>query len=1514
MKAHIKLALAVITLFTLAESVHAANKNWAGPGGSTTAPVSGEWDTTSIAWNTGSGAANATFSTADSPIFGGADGTYGIRCNTALTLNSSQVIKFNNSGYTLTNDVARTITLPNSSGTAPGIQVASGKTAAIGTNVTVTSSTSIWGSPTGTAGGELDIENGGTLTATGGTAGQVGAGTVIKVKLGGRIIHNPGAIAGSFLLGSTAGDNSTLVVDGGTVSIQGSATVVRVGGNGTAVNLSGTLTINSGSFSMASTSSGSMTLGVLAGNLGTNNLNGGIESVNRIVQGAGSGCINFNGGTLRAVTNVFASTFLNGLTRANVRDGGAVIDNNGFGITIGQALLHSSLGGDNATDGGLTSSGSGTNLLTGANTYNGPTVVSSGTLATTTASTGGGAYSVADGATLEVRVVGGGETLAASAVTLGTVGSLGLNFALNSFASTTTPAITSSGALTLNGAVTVNVSGSGFTGPNSYVLLSYDSLGGSGSFVAGTIPLVAGYVASITNDTTAKQLQLVYTLAPEPVKWAVGDGDWNTADLNWNLLSGAGPTNYAEGAPVVFDESASGSSPITIALPGNRSPQAITNSSTKDYILTGSGGIITAAIIKSGGGTLVLDNSGANSLSALTINAGTVQIGNDDANGSLGAAVVANAGTLRFQRSDDATFNNVISGAGDVTKQGAGTITLTGTNTYGGSTTVSAGKLAVTTASIGAGLYTVADGTTLEVQRHAAGASLTNSSLTLGTSGSLSTVFTLGALGSQTVPVIRVSGALDLNGTVMVNVTGTGLTTGTYPLISYGSIAGSGSFVLASAPSVNANAVTLTNDTAAMQLKLVYTPVASMIWDAGNTANGTTIDAANGSWDVNLANLSWNDNGVNRPWVNGIAGIFGGTDGTWSVTLATNVTATSLTFSNSGYTVSASAPQNVTLTSNGTGASPNLKVDAGKTVALGTNVTLQSSGNNNVIMGGPAGTANGGGEIDVDNGGIIQHAGSGTIGLVGVGTVLNVKTGGMLRMTGATPFGFLMGSLSNDSCTLNVSGGAVSFSGSGVLRIGGNGTAGNVAGTLNLNSGSFSMDTANTTVPMTLGVLSGNFGTNNLNGGTLSVNRIVKGNAGATAIFNFNGGTLRAVNGALGATFLNGLDRANVRDGGAVIDNNSFNLTLGQALVHSDVAGDDTVDGGLTSTGAGTLTLDGVNTYTGNTTISNGTLALGAGGSIASSPNVTITSGATFDVTAAAPWTLGASQTLLGGGTVIGTVNASGTIAAGSSIGTLTFASAPALAGTIVAELNRTNAQTADKIVFSGGATFGGALTVTNIGSSLVNGDSFDLFDGSLAGSFAALNLPHGSAHWNTSDLNLGGSIVFTNASPVASNIIMGVALGETATILIIGGKNTPTDADGDSMTITAAGPASSGTSGFDATHITYTADGALGTNTFDYTVTDALGATDTKTITVIVYNPEGFNQISATAGSGNAYLTYLGIPGMDYALEVTHSLTPPITWVPVITNSAATNGYLMFTNTVSLTPTNDFYRTHAVP
>ena len=87
-------------------------------------------------------------------------------------------------------------------------------------------------------------------------------------------------------------------------------------------------------------------------------------------------------------------------------------------------------------------------------------------------------------------------------------------------------------------------------------------------------------------------------------------------------------------------------------------------------------------LTKSGLGTLVL--SGTNShTGATTVNAGTLQ----GTTTTLTGAITDNA-NVTFDQSTAGTYGGVLSGSGSLTKIGAGTLTLSGTNSYSGGTNV----------------------------------------------------------------------------------------------------------------------------------------------------------------------------------------------------------------------------------------------------------------------------------------------------------------------------------------------------------------------------------------------------------------------------------------------------------------------------------------------------------------------------------------------------------------------------------------------------------------------------------------------------------------------------------------------------------------------------------------------------------------------------------------------------------------------------------------------------------
>jgi autotransporter-associated beta strand protein len=372
--------LAALLIFMVAcvfcGPLFAANLYWVGTtGGTVGAPGNGNWNTATLAWDNTTGdsgnTANSAYVNGSTAIFGGS-GVYTASLTANLT-GAANNLQFNSGSPTLAGSGGtRSISVQNTL----SVLVASGVTATIANScvIDVNNGSYTVGQSGSTAGGTINLFGTIRSSNSGYGANIDGNGTTVDVMTGGFFGNSSaGGGAATCTIGTSGGADSTLVVDGGTVSVGGANHTIAVGGNG-----AGTLTLNNGSVTMAAATTKNLVLGNGSTGAGTANLNGGTMSVLGVAKGSGTAVFNFNGGTLKANAN--NANFMTGLTTANIRNSGAVIDNNGKTITINQALVHSTIGGDNAKDGGLISLGAGMLTLSGANTYSGDTAVNGGAL------------------------------------------------------------------------------------------------------------------------------------------------------------------------------------------------------------------------------------------------------------------------------------------------------------------------------------------------------------------------------------------------------------------------------------------------------------------------------------------------------------------------------------------------------------------------------------------------------------------------------------------------------------------------------------------------------------------------------------------------------------------------------------------------------------------------------------------------------------------------------------------------------------------------------------------------------------------------------------------------------------------------------------------------------------------------------------------------------------------------------------------------------------------------------
>ena len=186
----------------------------------------------------------------------------------------------------------------------------------------------------------------------------------------------------------------------------------------------------------------------------------------------------------------------------------------------------------------------------------------------------------------------------------------------------------------------------------------------------------------------------------------------------------------------------------------------------------------------------------------------------------------------------------------------------------------------------------------------------------------------------------------------------------------------------------------------------------------------------------------------------------------------------------------------------------------------------------------------------------------------------------------------------------------------------------------------------------------------------------------------------------------------------------------------------------LVKTGNGEQILNGSSIYSGTTTVNSGRLIFN-------------NTSSTNTITVSANGSLGGVGVILGTTIVFGKLDAG---ASAGSIGTLSF-NLPGTglsldsASTTIFQLDRTAGQNSDLLSVNGQLSLGGTWNVSNIGTALIAGDLFDLFNATtVVGAVGTLNLP-------SLDLGLGWD---TTLFPT-SGVISVVSVPEPSSMAIVG-------------------------------------------------------------------------------------------------------------------------------------------------
>jgi autotransporter-associated beta strand protein len=584
---------------------------------------------------------------------------------------------------------------------------------------------------------DFGVSGGGTsvYTLTGGTMSMSGNGFCINGGVGGSTNSGDGTNATANILGGTATTTGTLYITG--------SSVIRTNASGTLNVAGGNITANN--VDVQRSSVGKTVISLTAGTLTTQNI---VSYAN-----GGNSTINLAGGTIKYSSNGTGDNWLRNFTNAYVFPGGVTIDTQNFNGTMSQVLAPAV--GSGVTSVNVDTAGTGY-LAAPAVSFTGGVVAPGGAPAEAVAK-----FDIGTGQVTGIVVVNPGQyTTLPTGVVLGRQPGNLETWTTAATASIASTASNAGGGLTKNGSGTLTLSGA-------------NAFGGDTAVNAGTLAL--GNINALQNSTL----------------------DTGASGSQQVTFTVAGTNTYNAGGLKGADALAIGANSLSVGANGK--------STTYAGALSGTGGGLT----KVGGGILSL--SGANTYTGGTnVSGGVLQFAQllsmpDTGSVAVGtgatlAVNVGGAGEWTTGASGNGTLGGLLSGTGGqgnpvtytgnvtlgidttnggnqtyggaigdvgtslgLTKLGANKLTLTGTTSYTGNTTVAQGALETGAISGPSSNTTVAAGASLTAN------SIVQDTLTIGAGGSV-TIRAVPLAGGAAVSAVPEPGTWVLLGVGLLNL------------------------------------------------------------------------------------------------------------------------------------------------------------------------------------------------------------------------------------------------------------------------------------------------------------------------------------------------------------------------------------------------------------------------------------------------------------------------------------------------------------------------------------------------------------------------------------------------------------------------------------------------------------------------------------------------------------------------------------------------------------------------